>query len=77
MGASFAFYIITAAIYSIYACAWVRAAFVFASGSNLVIAQDFSTDWSVLEIHAKYPLVREEALYADYLPVSDSPKELI
>jgi len=33
--------------------------------------QDYLTDWSVLRVHAKYPLLRDEVLCADYLPVSE------
>ena len=73
-GTTFALYIVFATIYSIYTCAWVGATFVFASGSNLDIAQDFFADWSILIIRAKYPLLRDEVLSVDYLPVSESLK---
>jgi len=26
-------------------------------------------DWSVLRMHAKYPLLRPELVYTDYIPV--------
>jgi len=73
--ASFVLYILSATVYSTYACCWVCAAFVFAFGSNLNITQDCLTDWSVLRVHAKYPLLRDEVLCADYLPVSEYLKE--
>jgi hypothetical protein len=38
--------------------------------------QDYLTDWSFLRVHAKYPLLRDEVLYPDYLPVSQHPKDL-
>ena len=73
-GAGFVFYILAAIIYSGYACIWVRAAFVCPFGPNLNITQDYLTDWSVLRVHAKYPLLRDEVLCADSLPVSTYPK---
>jgi hypothetical protein len=74
--ASFALYIISATVYSTYACGWVRAAFAFSFGPNLNITQDYLTDWSVLRVHAKYPLLRDELLCADYPSVSEHLKEL-
>lgn len=73
--ASFVLYILSATIYSTYACGWVRTAFVSTFGSNLNVTQDCLTDWSVLTVHAKYPLLRDEVLWADCLPVSEYPKE--
>jgi hypothetical protein len=76
-GIGFVLYIITAVIYSIYACCWVCGTSAFAAGSNSDIAQDFVADWSVLKIRTKYPLLREDILYAEHIPVSDSPEMLI
>ena len=75
-GTSFAFYILAAMIYSTYACCWVGSASAIAAGSNSDAAQDFLADWSVLKIRAKYPLLRDEVLYTDYIPVSESPEVL-
>ena len=68
-------YILSATVYSTYACGWVRSVFVFAFESNLNITQDCLTDWSVLRIHARYPLLRDEILFVDYVPVSEYLKE--
>jgi len=68
---SLVLYILAAVLYSTYACIWVRAAVLFTSGSNQNITQDYLTDWSVLRIHAKHPLLRDEVLCADYLYVSE------
>lgn len=72
-GAGFVLYILAATVYSTYACAWVRAAFgsAFEFGFNSNITQDYLTDWSVLRSNAKYPLLRNELLCADCLPVSE------
>ena len=75
-GASFVFYILAATVYSTYACAWVRTVFAVAFGTNLNITQDCLTDWSVLRLHAKYPLLRDEILSPGHLPVSAYLKEL-
>lgn len=66
---SFVFWCLFGTIYSIYASAWVRmflGPFLF----NLTSNQDFWMDWSVLRPHVKYPFLREELLYKDYIPVS-------
>ena len=73
-GTFFALYVVFATIYSIYACGWVGTAFMFTSGFNLDIEQDFLADWSTLRIHAKYPLLRDEVLCTDHLPVSEYQK---
>ena len=73
---SLVLYILSATVYSAYACGWVCAALVFAFGSKLIITQDCLTDWSVLKVHSKYPLLRDEVLCADYLPVSEYLKKL-
>lgn len=75
-GTVFALYVVSATIYSVYACSWVCTTFVPAFGSNLDIAKDFLADWSTLRLHAKYPLLRDEVLCVDHLPVSESPDEL-
>lgn len=67
---SFVLYILAAMLYSTYACAWVRAALVFVFGPSLNITQDYMADWSVLNVRAKYPLLRDEVLCPDHLPVS-------
>ncbi|KZT23700.1 EXS-domain-containing protein [Neolentinus lepideus HHB14362 ss-1] len=53
-GASFALYCLFATIYSTYALTW-----------------DFLMDWSVLRLppRTKYPLLRDELLYSDHIPV--------
>ncbi|EPQ52134.1 hypothetical protein GLOTRDRAFT_80314 [Gloeophyllum trabeum ATCC 11539] len=55
-GASFALYCLAATIYSSYASAW-----------------DFLMDWSVLRLppRTRYPLLREELLYSNHIPVRD------
>lgn len=63
-------YILAAVLYSTYACVWVRAALAFVFGSSLNITQDYLADWSVLNTHAKYPLLRDEVLCPDNLTVS-------
>ena len=73
---SFVFYILAATVYNTYGCIWVSAGFVFFFRSNLNTTQDYLTDWSILRIHAKHPLLRDEILCADYLPVSEYPKDL-
>jgi hypothetical protein len=75
-GASFVLYILAAVIYNVYACIWVGAASAFPSGPNSNPTQDYLTDWSFLRIHAEHPLLRDEVLYPDYLPVSRYPKDL-
>ena len=72
-GTIFALYVVAATNYSIYACSWVCTTFAFASGSNLDAAKDFLADWSTLRVNAKYPLLRDEVLCVDHLPVSESP----
>lgn len=68
-GVSFAFYCLFATIYSAYACTWV-CFFRFSVGSHsLNVHQDFLMDWSLFKMHVKYPLLREELLAADYIPV--------
>lgn len=70
------FYILAALLYNIYACIWVRIMFTFTSRSGLNITQDYLTDWSLLRMHAKYPLLRDEVLSEDHLSVSRCPKSL-
>ena len=69
-----ALYIVSATIYSIYACGWVGVTFALASGPNLDIIQDFIADWSTWRIRAKYPLLRDEVMCTDHIPVSESLK---
>jgi hypothetical protein len=73
-GAPLVFYILAATLYNVYACIWVRAVFAFVSRSDLKMTQDYLTDWSLLRIHAKHPLLRDEVLCADHLSVSRCPK---
>lgn len=70
-----ALYILSAMLYNVYACIWVRAVSAFASRADLNITQDYLTDWSLLRTHAKYPLLRDELLCADHLPVSRIPEK--
>lgn len=39
------------------------------------IVQDCLMDWSVLRPHAKYPLLRNDLLYTNRIPVSHLPRE--
>lgn len=68
--ASLVLYILAAMLYNVYACIWVRAVLAFPSGPDLNVPQDYLTDWSLLRIHAKHPLLRDEVLCADSLYVS-------
>lgn len=63
-------YVLAAVLYSTYACVWVRVVLVFVFGSGLNITQDYLADWSVLNVHARYPLLRDEVLCPDNLTVS-------
>jgi hypothetical protein len=73
--ASFALYILSATVYSTYACGWVRAAFAFSFGSNLNTTQDYLTDWSVLRITPSTPYF-VTSFCVQITPVSESLKEL-
>lgn len=63
-------YILAATVYNVYACIWVCVTFASISGSGFNTTQDYLTDWSLLRPHAKYPLLRDEVLCTDHIPVS-------
>lgn len=68
-GHIYAFWCFVATVNALYGCAWVCSHHVRSNRHDTFVSQDFLMDWSLLEPHARYPILRRELVYKSHVSV--------